>query len=340
MGWQNSFNKSIFTTDSYKAAIGDTSSDSKQNGYAVIKISPTNIRTGSHDRDCSLVGIMQDPFSFGITAEWQPMGGMTGILPKTKLGDFVGNAYRALSDVGNLAGFGDMGSVYSSRLIYQKSGRLTLGAKLRVVDWEGSSEPIKAAILLSYLCLPDTTFGKSIQSEVLDLLNKLGKDVVKVVKKVESTFKDAAYNIPGASSFVGPLAESLVNGANEGVRMAEELAGDIGYMSHRLAPNATRNLEEIANSFINDISLLRSSPSPVNIEIGQYFKKNDMVITDVNFKFSKEMTSSGPLYIDIDLSLQSREILGDITDLGLNVVNNKSRVEFVANGQSTNNLNQ
>jgi len=45
------------------------------------------------------------------------------------------------------------------------------------------------------------------------------------------------------------------------------------------------------------------------VTIGQYFKNEDMIIEDLSVEFSKEMTSTGPLYADIKLKLSSAEML-------------------------------
>jgi hypothetical protein len=78
----------------------------------------------------------------------------------------------------------------------------------------------------------------------------------------------------------------------------------------------------------DDMITLRSAPSPVNVSIGNYFYKEDMVITRASFNFSKECTKAGPLYVEISLDLTSRYILKDIKSVGFVSNKNPSRVSF------------
>jgi hypothetical protein len=43
-----------------------------------------------------------------------------------------------------------------------------------------------------------------------------------------------------------------------------------------------------------------------------------MVLTNLSFTFSKEVSSAGPLYVDISMTLVTRKIISTINETGLN----------------------
>ena len=55
----------------------------------------------------------------------------------------------------------------------------------------------------------------------------------------------------------------------------------------------------------------------VSVTIGQFFYNPSMVITGVNFQFSKQMTKAGPLFVNATIDLSTRKILTDLEDVGL-----------------------
>jgi len=57
-----------------------------------------------------------------------------------------------------------------------------------------------------------------------------------------------------------------------------------------------------------------------------------MVITNVQFNMSKEMTEYGPLYIDAEITMSSRRIVDNIDYVGMYVSNKGNRV--VLNGKN------
>lgn len=68
---------------------------------------------------------------------------------------------------------------------------------------------------------------------------------------------------------------------------------------------------------ITDILTLRHEPPSVILNIGRVFHHKDMVITDIDFEYSKEYSDAGPLYVDITLSVSSRLIVRSLEDSGV-----------------------
>jgi hypothetical protein len=86
-----------------------------------------------------------------------------------------------------------------------------------------------------------------------------------------------------------------------------------------IANHATNMISKFSGDVADgsdDLFTLRASPQPVQVEIGSFFQHLDMVITQISFSFSKEMTRNGPLYLDATISLSSRFIINDISKAG------------------------
>ena len=318
----NTFNKSLFTVDSYKSAIGDE----KNNGYAVIKIIPDNMRSLSKDFDLGIIGIIQNPIKFNVTAEWEQMGGITGLLPRLPIG--IQTLGKGINSLANVGGFADLGSVYASRKIYKKSGYLDITADLKIVNWNDDGSPYKSVILISTLLLPDSTMGreglsiakKYIEEESIKIAGALkrGYDVTKsgIIEGMNQIDKITGKpnNFLPATHYK-ELTEGVINFMEQ---TADRMGAKIGD-SVKNFTNSTIGQQLIKNTMeeLEDYVTLRSSPSTVTVEVGNFFKKRDMILTDASFEFSKEMTKSGPLYVDVHLTISSRKILGDVTDLGV-----------------------
>lgn len=324
----NMFNKSVFSGDSYKSAIYNESEN--RNGYAVLKITPERIRSGKNKEDIGVVGIIQNPLEFSINAEWESLGGVTGLLPipetgKTAINDMIGG----VSKLAGISGFTGLGEVYASRKIYKKSGYLEVGADLKIVNWNDDGQPLKSAIILSYLLLPDAEFGEKKLKEILEKVEPL-------INKVTENIQDGYTNVVNSTTNLADNygRKDKVEGTIKGV---EAFAKTMGEMINQVAQDPiAKNAYQNTLADLKDYVLLRSAPSTVRLQVGEYFDQDDMVLEDAKFQFSKEVTRSGPLYVDINLKFSSRKIIASIDKLGLlNPQVNNGRVIFVSNKNIT-----
>jgi hypothetical protein len=296
------FNKSVFDKSSYKAAIGDTNAADGNNGYAAIRLQPDYPRSNGEE-DPPIVGIIQkDGLSFSIEANWQELGGIgAAIFPKTAA--FVQGAYDKINNVSMVMGNADWMAVAASRKIYQKSGYLKINPSIRIVDWKGVGQPIMSSLLLTYYATPSY-------------------NEVATVAEVLSEFKNAL-TFAGMSD---KTMEGIVTKSMDVAKSSTEMIGsfDKSFAGGRLADQAASTKNQLAG-LDKDISL-RSSPVPLTVAIGNFFKRKDMIVENITFDFSREMTASGPLYVDIALSLSSRKIISSFDDIGINIPGKKSRV--------------
>ncbi len=300
------FNKSVFDKSSYKAAIGDTNNIDGINGYAVIKINPDYARSNKV-KDYPIIGVIQkDGLSFSLDATWQELGGIAGSLFPNQAGYFR-EAYGLVNNTSMVMGNADWGAIAASRKIYQKSGYLKISPSMRIVDWKGIGQPILSALLLAAYATPSS-------KEVMTV-----EDVEEWLQNLYDDFKE---RFPKTGEFIEGVAIKaetfLSNAVDTAQNVDQTYAGGAGEGQVNSTKNQLKDIDK-------DLSL-RSSPVPVTVSIGHFFKRPDMIIENISFSFSREMTVSGPLYVDVDLTLSSRKIVSSAEDLGLLLPGRKSRV--------------
>jgi len=304
-----SFDKSVFNKNSYKSAIDGSSGG---NGYAVVRINPVRPRIGDIE-DPEIVGVMnteEGGFNFDIKSEWRTYGGMaSALLPgSTAAVAALGQKANALLNASDLA---SVGEAYASKLHYQRSNYMTINIPIMVVDWDGEGQPLLCAQLLAYYSLPVyignlIDMGDAALESIKDYLyTKKQFDVLNMIESTQYYAKEAVEGIKN----LGKASVDAVDNATGGA-VTDVSKSTVGQAGSRLGQSVLEDSDDIIS--------LRASPVPLRVQIGEYFDNEDMVLTDINFKFSKEMTKKGPLYANFNLSLSTRKILTKLSDVGLN----------------------
>jgi len=318
--------KSVFNQGTWAAAVGKDGHP----GYAVVRITPNSSRLGiggaGGGQDPSIKGVFdfeKGTFGFGVEANWTSLGDIgSTLLPGASTG--VKGIFEKINAGSNLAGAAEIGSGLASQLIYQKSGHLEIKIPMMIVDWDGNGQPILSSLLLARYCLPSF------------ILN--GKNIAeKGIEKIAESLKEAI----GKENVdqITKLTDQLKSFGKEGVELAKKVGATIDEATGGIAADAVEVLGDLTKSTIENIGdvsdayTLRSSPSDVSVEIGQFFVNRKMVITSVNFEFSKEMTRWGPLYVNIDITLKSRRILTSLNDIGLQLPNKNQRFLYAGGGE-------
>jgi hypothetical protein len=312
MGLSNAFNQSIFTKDAYTKAVGTAS----KNGYAVLKISPRDNKfTGR--KDAEIRGVIQNNIEFTINATWSELGGVAGLVPD--IGPLQGAAegIEKLARGGKISqamGIAEGGTKFTTRKIYSRSGNLVINPSIRIINWTGdvTGSPVIAAMLLATYCIPANA-----DQGFMNLWNKF-----------EDKMKNYIVNLAGKAgeAVEGWLEKNPINPDS----MVDKIQGLAVEAGQEAAYATGEVFEGYSDNFV-----LKTSPTPVTICIGNYFEHNDMVIEEVKFKMSKEMTENGPLYIDADLSISSRSIIDNIDYIGMFNPNTGSRVIDVGTSLNT-----
>lgn len=265
------FDKNVFNQESFNKIYN------KEDGPYRIVITPTDTRASGF-KDFTINGVLNEEMSFNFKAEYDTFG-FGGLISNSK---WLETAYKTVMMPLRYGGrnIDNIGLV--TQKFYIRSGYLNINPNFRVVDWAGDNKPVNTAKGLAALCLPqyETNLG----------------DISQAIKESENEI------VAGGGKLIFGLAE-------EGI----EAAGKIGDWTLSHVPNVPNNAgSQATNKFKEDIykSLsLTSSPPTVEVTIGNWFYKSDMIIEDVNIKFSKEMTKVGPLYVDISLQMSSKEAL-------------------------------
>ena len=311
--------KSVFNKGSYAAAIGKTDDKgSFHNGYAVVRIKPNQNRLGKKQINTEIKGVMDysgGGLTFSIPSNWRDLEGVGSSLLPDVIKKIQG-PYEAVNNIAQIGGAAQMGAAFASKLIYQQSGRLEINIPMMVVDWQGIGQPLMTAILLVNYCLP-TTIGN--MGDIATKFNEWLKQEFDKLQKSGKTAEEIAGYLGGAlQNFAEGAVQSVENFVKEGL---DKVASwdKTGTLS-----TAFSNFKEtIADT--SDLHTLRASPVPVNVQIGQFFKRDDMVIRNLSYTFSKEMTKAGPLYVKFNLELSSRKIMVGAQDCGLFLKGDQSR---------------
>lgn len=333
----NSIRRTVFDKQSYAAAVNATDGNGP-NGYAVIKITPRE-RTMSKITDLAVVGIIQTGLSFSVDAIWSEFGSLSELAPDVPIiKDILGFADTAtgfLNTGAARAGIAEIGSVYKSKKFYRKSGDIRISPVLKIVDWNGNGQPLLCSKIIAALLLP----GKIDKEKLLADINSVAGSISSVAQKGFNALKKGMDAVSNATpEQLTNLAKPVINDVTEGVQAAggavagaaAKVAANVDDATDKLGSNLKTAGSDIMGGAADiavatgktlwegadDLVTLRSSPTPVIVEIGSYFLHNDMVITNATFNFSKECTKNGPLYVDITLDLSSRTILSTIDDVG------------------------
>lgn len=295
----------MMSKEIYKNAI-----DSKQ--FSQYRVAITTLNSLY-----TVKGLLTDNLSLSIDAKWEA----TGLIDAITSNPILSTIYPYITMFAGAAGIANPSNVgISTRKIYTSSGYLEFDIKFRVVDWQGTGEPIKAAFILSTMCLPTNTKSMS-AGQTIDAAGNL---VISELNKVLSLAKKVGINPSAAIGGVDDLM-NLLGGA------VKELGGT-AVETVESASSTLKNF--ISNYFQNqEFLVIAASPSPVTVEIGQYFRHPDMVVQSVKMDFSRQITSAGPLYSDFTVNVSSRQsILLDNDqnskegEIGLLLNGNKARV--------------
>jgi len=316
--------KSLFNEKSYLAAIGDV--EGTKNGYSVVRITPQSRNTG--EIDPSVVGVLSDDngFRYSLAANWSSMGTVASSSVLSKTFELGRKIYDVSSPLLALGGSSLDNSYASKKVFIVGENYLNININMMVVDWDGEGQPMLAARALSKYLLPANGGVNGIEP-----LHVKG-EMLGIFKTVEDATIKAAAKVIGEkpAQFIEQSVDNGLNFASDKISTLTEtidttfkgLTGNAGNILKKGYENATEGL--------GDIDLIRSSPAPINLEIGQFFKKSGMVIESLEVQFSKEMTrTGGPLYANFTIGFSSQVCLTDIESIGLNKIQTQTRVTFI-----------
>lgn len=321
-GGSNAYSKDEMEAHKLTASMDSNSDDF---GYGAVVITPREDVWSQFQtvEDLPIVrGALMDPLDLSFSSEWESMENVSIPITNTIASDVYGEiANKAVA-----MGGGSPGSVWKSKKLWKKSGDLSLDIKIKVVDWDGNGTTINNAIrCLRLVVSSGKSDGQNFVNNVtnayasqVDLISKAGGSVVK-----------------GAGDVVGGLTDAVVSTviANAKESMNNTKKTDTASKFGAGGANLQQNLMED----IDDLTTFRNSPLPCEIRIGKYFHHKDMVITNVRFSFSKEVSQAGPLFVEISIQAVTRKIIAGMEDVGLKQIGGMrdGRVQFVTPSTTT-----
>lgn len=279
-------------------------------GYNLIKITPNILKwawgnelTDQDKRDrmyqvmsAPMVGLMTNEFTYSLSSNWEAM------------------EYPALLNLGTLSDFaafrggGEFGAVFKSKKVWKKSGDLTLSPEIRIIDVNGDGLPLRVArqiIMWSTSLGSQSIFGEGGERATQDLINSAEGALTSLSNTIKTSTSKLAYKLNPKDN----------NDSAEEGSTPWDMTGLINTFGN-IAGIGVEGVKRLIED-IDDYSKLKFSPPPLRVQIGRIFDHNDMVLTNVEYNFSRESTSSGPLYVDIRLTLVTRKIVSDLNDTGL-----------------------
>jgi hypothetical protein len=259
-----------------------------KNGPYSIRITPNNSRVFSGNKDIAVIGIMKNNINFGATANWETFSELvSGIIPNNSIIDAIKDTATNMATLGG-AGLVNAGLV-TKKFYKGGGGYLSISPEFRLLDWDNSGKVWEQFMALIALVLPRTDSSVKI-SEILEKISEPGS----IIGQGVEFFKKAGQQIETAAR-----------------TMVGDKSVDLGI----------HGLEEIGEGSL----MLTESPSPVSVQIGNWFSHDNMVVDSITFDMSDKMTENGPLFMDVALQLSSREamVLGKDGVNGMNVGNTK-----------------
>lgn len=362
--------QNVFDNDIFDSAIGND----KKNGYSAIKIEPSNKRVGSDEHDASFLGITDSNIKINLDAKWETIdtslgSKVSGLAGKgLSIGAGALNADKLLTgSQGLISSFMAtsplrragvrFGQQYQSKLFYNGTGtHLKLQPKIKIVDWEGTGEPIKVALLLMTYCVPKSKQLFN-EEELLEFLKLLWTGIKKNTEGLADAMgieaenfgefmassKDMLFNFANSSgitdltsrlkSFMPDVPDDAREKIVESAKMAKNYAVNTGRVVetsfndvanedtrnaiNSLGESVPGNIKQETIEELEDALTIRYSPRPVNVKISNYFEIEDMVITNVELEFSKQVTKTGPLSLTANVSMTSRKEIASIEETGI-----------------------
>ena len=249
------------------------------------------VKITSGQINSEVIGLLTNNLSFNLDAKWEASNILESVVSNFNI---TKKLYEYSTMMSQYAGYADPSKIgLSSKKLYQNSGYLDIPINFRVVDWQEDGTTMFSTYVLAAMCLPKRMGDKSLK----DLIISLTGQIFRLIKN-EGDGKEKQERVLNSWG-------KLMN------KIGSTLGGSIVEGFNNLAGADASAIVERFFSMVSDpqFAVLASSPHPVMIEIGNYFKHSDMVIENLGVEFSKQCTSLGPLYVDFSIKASSRKAI-------------------------------
>ena len=215
--------------------------------------------------------------------------------------------YSSVSDIINLPAIGTMEKAVTastgaqlfdgilSQKQYSGASHINITIALKVLDEEGTGKVLLYAKALASQCQPiplSTADITAAAAEKAAAVGKLGMDMLAEGGKFAwDTIKAGGLTNDQATKVVDGVVNGVVDGAAAAKKALTD--GNIGSSIDKQIDSVSKNL---------------AKQRQVKLEISDYLKFNNMVITSVSQSFSYEQSVAGPLYADFSIGFSTLKV--------------------------------
>jgi hypothetical protein len=225
-------------------------------------------------------GYLKEPLNFDLNAQWEKKDSFVSSL----LSSDIANTVLGFTEK---VGLGASHAGYVTRKYYTGGTDIQFNLNMRITDVNGKGEVINAVGKLAGLMLP----SQLVDARISEMFPTQTQQLVQAGEELEGKLATGT-GIGSAIGQTGVISTAIDEATSAGITATQ-------------------------------------SPTPVAVYIGEYILHTDMVITGCNVTFSKDLVEirkvtdetetdgpgtnpeyySAPLYVDINLQVQSRENL-------------------------------
>lgn len=273
--------------------------------YQLMEISP-NFETYAFSgtkaetllKDITVLGVLLNEVTYQYSSEWEASTDFIKLF-----------SFGLAAKLNEMGGGGESGAVFKSKKVWRRCGYVEISPKIRIIDVDGNGLALRVVKDLQSLTIPAGAWSLLTDSQIEQMY------------KTSHNFIDGTINLAERiTKFLGGVFSKEPQG--------DTPPAETGNTTPPQKPNIgddtsqavfDKNIESILSSFaknafkyhlnglFEDYTAVRFSPPPLRVRVAGVFDHNDMVLTSVGYTFSKEATKMGPIYVDIDLTMTSRQ---------------------------------
>jgi len=299
--------------------VGNESSDEDIMQY-MVRLERADIEVLAADKSkytptqlgmTALTGMLNNNISYNLSADWSTSNNQVSSIAQ----GFSSGIMGTVAGMGRQAGV-ELGSAgYVTRKIYKGGTDLSISVSMRLFDsttnlnddentfTNPSASVIDGVKWINSIMIPANKAELTID-EMEKMTTQLAGDQQSDEEKVESAEAERA-------------GQDRINNTRDAVSSTTAGAKVLSVYD-----TMKGNLNTELGAFgVN----LTASPPPIRVYIGKWFYIKEAIVTDASFNFSSEMSTKGPLYCDVTLTISTREnlmLVNDVNDelTALNVI--------------------
>ena len=315
---KTAFNSFTYAVEPFNSTTGVTNLDMASQLPSLISIVSYDSYNAETDASAGLVdkikngmavqGLLKTELSYSLSASWETGKGMVATL--------VSKAAGGLDKIAGAAGNASTASNtgFATRKFYSGGTDLTLNLDFRLYNPVTDQAQTKVGqslyhqlMMLNSFVLPSAT-GQSIST--MDAMALIGTNPDgEAGKTLEADLKTASKALEdklGVQASVNGTYGTAPSTPPDGNAENRKGLGHIVQSTKQfLANTLASGVQQLMDASVE----ISASPRPVYIQIGKWFVLQSAIVTSIGFTYSKAQSAQGPLWVDVSMSVSSRENL-------------------------------